>query len=165
MAKKVGNVAKTANVGKAANAGKVTSTGTGTQSIFKNERQTVLTALVIIGIALVAVNFTNITGGAITEPSSLSVFQDGKRITVQVNYPIGKYGRPNNIVDMQIKKGSTREDQTTECDIDRGLVSRGSADCRREIAEFLISGSTWNSGDIVVFSVRGTDISRQHVIR
>ena len=113
---------------------------------------------VLVIAALVVSNFTQMTGDVVRdEPSSLSVFQEGKRITVQVNYPAGKYGRQNNIVDMKVRSGTKSEDQTTECDSDRGLVSRGTSKCKREIAVFDTSGTTWNSGELVVFSLRGTD--------
>jgi hypothetical protein len=102
-------------------------------------------------------NFGQITGDVVRDdPSSLSIFQEGKRITVQVNYPVGKYGRQNNIVDLKLRTGTRSEDQTTKCDTDRGFVSRGTSKCVREIAVFDFSGIRWNSGELVVFSVRGT---------
>ncbi|MAF50950.1 MAG: hypothetical protein CMH64_02560 [Nanoarchaeota archaeon] len=133
--------------------------------VFRDDKHVLLTMAIIIGVALVAFNFDKITGGAITEPNSLSVFQDGKHITVQVNYPTGKYGKPNNIVDMRAKVGAKRYDVTTECDLDRGYVSKGTSSCKREIAEFLISGGTWSVGEDVVFSVRGTNIKRDYTLR
>ena len=131
----------------------------------QKDKNIFLTIAIIVLVALVAVNFEKITGGAITEPSSLSVFQEGKRITVQANYPAGKYGRSNNIVDMRVSYGSKRVDQTTKCDPERGYVARGNSKCLREIAVFDISGDTWSAGDSVIFSVRGTKIEREYIIR
>jgi hypothetical protein len=133
-------------------------------NIFKNDKHAILTVAVIVGVALIALNFSSITGGAITEPSSLTISQEGKQITVQVNYPAGKKGRPNNVVDMKVRSGTRSMDSFTKCDAS-GLVSRGSSDCRREIANFDLSGDLWRSGEIVDFSVRDTDVSRRYVIR
>jgi len=115
-------------------------------------------------VALVVGNFGQITGGAITDPSSLSVFQEGKRITVQVNYPAGKYGRQNNIVYMRAQKGTKMDDQQTNCDADRGFVSRGNSKCKREIAVFNIAGDKWQSGELVVFKMKGSDTKREYRI-
>jgi len=133
--------------------------------VFRDDKHVFLTMAIIIGVALIAFNFDNITGGAITEPNSLSVFQDGKIIIVQVNYPPGKYGKPNNIIDMRIDRGTRHADETTECDLNRGFVSRGTSNCNREIADFDIRGDTWKAGDKVEFTVRGTSITRIYVIR
>ena len=130
----------------------------------EKDKKILLTVGVVAIVALVASNFGQITGGAITDPSSLSVFQEGKKLTVQVNYPAGKYGRPNNIIFMQVKEGTKSEDQTTGCDPERGLRSRGSADCSREIAVFDLTGDRWASGELVTFSVRGTDVTRDYRI-
>jgi len=134
----------------------------GNNRVFKSDKHALLTVAVIVLVALVAFNFTSITGKAITEPASLSVFQEGKLITIQVNYPAGKYGRSNNIIDMRAKIGSRRVDETTKCDPDRGYVARGNSKCVREIATFDVRGTTWDSGSVVVFSVRGTGISRDY---
>ena len=131
----------------------------------QKDKNVVLVIGAIAIVALVAFNLEKITGHAVSDPSSLAVFQDGKEITVQVDYPAGKYGRPNNIIDMKIREGSKSYDATTGCDTNLGLVSRGSADCVREIAVFNIAGSTWGSGDLVIFSVRGSDVSRAYTIR
>ncbi|MBU2640142.1 MAG: hypothetical protein KKG75_05570 [Nanoarchaeota archaeon] len=131
----------------------------------QKDKNIFLTIAIVVLVALVAFNFEKITGGAITEPSSLSVFQEGKRITVQVNYPPGKYGRSNNVVDMKVTYGSKRSDQTTKCDPDRGYVARGNSKCLREIAVFDISGDTWEAGEEVIFGVRGTNIERTYRIR
>jgi len=133
--------------------------------VFRDDKHALLTIAVIIGVALIAFNFDKMTGGAINEPNTLSIFQDGKSITVQVNYPAGKYGKSNNIIDMRAAVGSNLEDQTTKCDVDRGYVSRGTSKCKREIAEFYIVGDKWSVGDDVVFSVRGTNIKRDYKIR
>lgn len=130
--------------------------------VFKDNKHALLTMAVVVLVALVAFNFQGITGNAITEPASLSVFQEGKKITVQINYPVGKYGRANNVIDMKSVVGSKRVDESTQCDVDRGYVARGNSKCVREIATFDISGTTWTSGELVRFSVKGTDISRDY---
>ena len=131
----------------------------------QKDRNLLIVVGVVIVVALIAFNFQNITGQAITEPSSLSVFQEGKEVTVQINYPAGKYGKQNNIVDMTMQEGTKNYDQTTKCDTTRGFVSRGTSSCKREIAVFYISGDTWKPGDVVVFNVRGTDINTVYTIR
>ncbi|MAG52599.1 MAG: hypothetical protein CMH62_01415 [Nanoarchaeota archaeon] len=142
----------------------VTNNGT-PQRVFHDDKRAFLTIAIIVGVALVAFNFDKVTGNVVTEPNSLSVFQDGKKITVQVNYPVGKHGKQNNIIDMKIERGTKSQDEWTKCDADRGFVSRGTSACNREIAEFDIRGQTWNAGEVVVFSVRGTDITRRYVLR
>lgn len=119
---------------------------------------------IIVLVALAFSGFGQITGRAITEPDSLTIFQEGKRLTVQVDYPTGMYGTGNNVIDMRMKKGSKGEDQTSKCDPDRGRVSRGNPKCRREIAIFDLRGDLWQSKERVVFSVRGTDTSTPYRI-
>jgi len=137
----------------------------GSNRVFRDDKHALLTIAIVVLVALVAFNFEGITGNAVTEPASLSVFQEGKIVTVQMNYPNGEYGRSNNLIDMRAKIGSRRVSSNSECDLDRGYVARGNSKCVREIAEFDIRGTTWKSGDLVVFSVRGTDISRDYRIQ
>ncbi len=130
--------------------------------VFKSDKQALLTIAVVVLLALVAFNFKGITGNIISEPTSLSIFQEGKRVTVQVNYPAGKYGRVNNLVDMKTVVGSKRTDEYTHCDADRGFVARGNSKCLREIAVFDLSGDIWESGELVRFSVKNTDVTRDY---
>ncbi|MBS3157197.1 hypothetical protein J4442_03430 [Candidatus Woesearchaeota archaeon] len=130
--------------------------------VFKSNKQALLTIAVVVLLALVAFNFEGITGNAVTGPTSLSVFQDGNKVTVQVNYPAGKYGRENNLINMNTVVGTKRADEYTKCDTDRGYVARGNSKCLREIATFDISGTTWKTGELVRFSVKNTDVSRDY---
>ena len=132
--------------------------------VFKSDKHALLTVAVIVLVALIAFNLENITGKAITEPSSLSVSQSGKKITVQVNYPKGEYGKPNNFVDMRAKPGTKTEDAETMCDNDRGYANKGTSRCAREIAVFDITGTNWERGQMVTFSVRGTNIKKDYKI-
>lgn len=134
------------------------------ERVFKSDKHALLTVAVIVLVALVAFNLENITGKAITDPSSLSVSQKGKMITVQVNYPKGEYGKPNNMVDMKAKYGTKTDDAETMCDYDAGYVSRGTSRCVKEIAVFDITGTRWGRGDMVVFSVRGTNVKKDYKI-
>lgn len=133
--------------------------------VFKSDKQALLTIGVIVLVALVAFNFGNITGNVISEPTSLTVLQDGKVITVEVNYPAGSYGKENNIVYMRTKVGTKSMDETTQCDRNLGYVARGTSRCVREIATFDVRGTTWSPGEVVTFSVKNTDVSRDYAIR
>lgn len=133
--------------------------------VFKSDKQALLTIGVVVLVALVAFNFGNITGNVISDPTSLTVMQDGKVITVEVNYPAGSYGKENNVVYMRTKVGTKSVDETTQCDRDLGYVARGTSKCVREIATFDIRGSTWSPGEVVTFSVKNTDVSRDYAIR
>ena len=134
-------------------------------TVFKDNKQALLAIAAVVVLTLVALNFTKITGNAITDPSSLTVFQDGERLTIQVNYPSGKYGLSNNVVYMQSKVGSKREDQSTKCDTDYGYVARGNSKCVREIAVFNLAGDKWQAGDSIVVSIKGTNVKTSYIIR
>lgn len=123
-----------------------------------------IAAIIVFIVALVSMNFEQLTGKAITDPISLTISQEGKKITVQLNYAAGKYGQPGKIVDMKSSIGTKLYDSTTKCD-SSGPVSRGTSRCEREIAEFDISGQTWSAGDRVEFSVRGMDLKKQYIIK
>lgn len=144
---------------------KVIDAETNDNKVFKSDKQALLTIGVVVLVALVAFNFGNITGNVISEPTSLTVMQDGKVITVEVNYPADSYGKENNVVYMKSKVGTKRVDESTRCDLNLGYVARGTSRCVREITTFDIRGSTWSPGEVVTFSVKNTDISRDYVIR
>ena len=144
---------------------KVIDAEVGNNKVFKNDKQALLTVGVIILVALVAFNFGNITGNVISEPTSLTVMQDGKKITVEVNYPAGAYGKENNVVYMRTKVGTKSVDEYTKCDVNMGFVNRGTSKCIREIAMFDLRGTTWPPGEVVTFSVKNTDVSRDYVLR
>jgi hypothetical protein len=133
--------------------------------VFEDNKTALLTVAVIVGVSLIAFNIIDITGNVVTNPNSLTISQEKAKITVQVNYPVGKYGRSNNVIYMKMEKGTRSMDEETDCDRDYGYQARGNSKCIREIADFDIRGSTWKAGDIVVFSVKNTDISRRYVIR
>ncbi len=133
--------------------------------VFKDNKQALLTIGVIVLVALIAFNFGNITGNVISEPTSLTVLQDGKVITVEVNYPAGAYGKENNVVYMKSKVGTKRVDESTRCDLNLGYVARGNSKCIREIATFDIRGTKWSPGEVVTFSVKNTDVNRDYVLR
>jgi hypothetical protein len=136
------------------------------KTVFRDDKHALLTVAVIVLVALVALNFTKITGNTIADtPSSLSVFQDGKRVTVQVNYPAGKYGRSNSVIDLESDYGAKRDSMNTKCDTDYGYVAQGNSKCVREIAVFNLAGDEWKSGDRVTFSVEKTNVKRSYIIR
>ena len=126
-------------------------------------RKFTIATILILLVTLVSMDF-GITGNVSADKAkSLTVVQQGKFITVQVN-PVGYSGMPGKWIDMKIVKGTNSMDEQTKCD-SRGPKS-GTSQCNREIAEFSISGNQWKAGNIVQFNIRGTNIrSPQYVIK
>ncbi len=125
---------------------------------------TIATILVLV-VALVSINFNDITGNVprADKAKSLTVVQQGKFITVQVN-PVGYSGMPGKWIDMKSVAGASKMDEQTKCDY-QGPKS-GTSQCYREIAEFSISGDQWSAGDVVQFNIRGTTVrSPQYIIK
>ena len=125
---------------------------------------TIATILVLV-VALVSINLNDITGNVprADKAKSLTVVQQGKLITVQVN-PIGYSGMPGKWIDMRSVVGTSKMDEQTKCDYQG--PKPGTSQCYREIAEFSISGDQWKAGNMVQFNIRGTTIrSPQHVIK